>query len=82
MITEESIKKIIELKQQGHSHKAIAKVLNIDVKTVRKYITTTSNNLDISTSSELTRTKQRTAEIKANTDLLKAESEYKKQQTL
>ena len=84
MISEEAIKKINELKQQGVSNTGIAKALNIDVKTVRKYLnfTDTSRNLDPITSSELTRTKQRTAEIKARTELLKAETEHKKQEIL
>ena len=82
MISEEAIKKINELKQQGVSNTGIAKALNIDVKTVRRHLTSTSNNLDMITSSELTRTKQRTAEIKAKTELLKAETEHKKQEIL
>jgi len=84
MISEEAIKKINELKQQGVSNKAIAKVLNIDVKTVRKYLNFTDipHNLDTIASSELIKTKQRTAEIKARTELLKAETEHKKQEIL
>lgn len=82
MITEETIKKITELKKQGLPNKAISRALNLDIKTVRKYLSDTSINPDIPTSIELTKKKQKLAEIKTETDILKAETEYKKQKAL
>ena len=87
MLSRETIAKIQELRQKGFSKKAIAKALNIDVKTVRKHLSDMPESPFIvssnpqPTSVELRKKKQRLAEIKTDTDLLKAESEYKRQKT-
>ena len=85
MITDETIKKIIELKKQGYPNKIIAKALKIDVKTVRKYLPDISNNTDLyqpPSSSTLTNKRTTLYETKLDTDILKAQIEHQRQKQL